>query len=331
MSTNQLRAATTAAKEPKSFQELIEVMKPEIGRALPKHLNADRMVRIALTEYRKNPKIGECDLRTTFGAIITLSQLGLEPGVMGQSWLVPYGKQCQGIPGWQGHVDLVSRTGRATPWTGAVYAGDFFEYELGDRPFVKHKPDESGRLQPLDALTHVYAVGRVNGAEWPVIEVWSIAKIKAHRDRFNKVGNKHYSFQHLEMYARKIPLLQVLKYMPKSVELQRAMDLEDAANRGITIDMQEAKDGGWAPTPEPEDSGNEGAGNAGGHAGTDLAGYVAQFSDDKAIEQIKGCKEKANLEAVWSLIQMDYEKSKRQIPNSVHGAYTDRKAALEQM
>jgi recombination protein RecT len=32
----------------------------------------------------------------------------------------------------------------------------------------------------------------------------------------------------MEMYARKVVLLQVLKYMPKSVEVQRAVDVATA-------------------------------------------------------------------------------------------------------
>ena len=75
-------------------------------------------------------------------------------------------------------------------------------------------------------LRFVYAVGRVHGAEYPVVEVWPVGKVLAHRQRFNKVGERHYSYENLEMYARKVALLQVLKYMPKSVELQNAVSLE---------------------------------------------------------------------------------------------------------
>lgn len=203
--------------------------KSQLAAALPKHLNPDRMARIAMTEFSKSPALQKCSVNSIFGSIITLSQLGLEPGVDGQAYLVPYGNTCTAIPGWKGYVDLVSRAGRATVWTGAVFDGDFFEYELGDSPFLKHRPgDENDESK----LTHVYAIGRVKGAEFPVIEVWTIGKIIKHRDKYNKVGKKHYSFNNLEMYARKIPLMQVLKYMPKSVELQNAMEIDLAATEG---------------------------------------------------------------------------------------------------
>lgn len=208
--------------------------KNQLAAALPKHLNPDRMVRLALTAFSQNKALQACDPKTVFSSIIVLSQLGLEPGIDGQGYLVPYKGICTPIPGWKGYVDLVSRAGRATVWTGAVFDGDDFDYQLGDTPYLKHRPgDENDESK----LTHVYAIGRVKGAEFPVIEVWTVGKIIKHRDKYNKVGKGHYSFNNLEMYARKIPLLQVLKYMPKSVELQSAMEVDLAATQGKTSDF----------------------------------------------------------------------------------------------
>ena len=109
-----------------------------------------------------------------------------------------------------------SSAGRASIWTGAVFEGDEFDYALGDRPFVTHKP--GGEDDPKK-LTHVYCVGRIKGAEWPVIDVWTASKVEKHRDRYNRQGNKHYSYRNWEMYARKVVLLQVIKYMPASTEI----------------------------------------------------------------------------------------------------------------
>jgi recombination protein RecT len=139
-------------------------------------------------------------------------------------------------------ADLVFRAGRATVWTGAVYEGDEFEYGLGDSPYVKHRP----RDPASDRLLYVYAVGRVKDGDWPVVEVWPISKVIAHRDKYNKVGGRHYSFQHLEMYARKVALLQVIKYMPKSTEMQLALQLDQTAMNGPqNLTFTDAIDGTW--------------------------------------------------------------------------------------
>lgn len=266
--TETLKEKAGLTKKKPTFYELLEAMKPQIALALPRHLTPERMIRIALTCCRLNPRLLECTPESLIAAIMISSQLGLEPGVMGQSFLVPFrhGKDrdkkdifvCQLIPGWLGILDLVNRSGKATAWTGAVYAGDEFDWSLGDKPYLKHKPsgDES-------KLTHVYAVARPVSSQWPILEVWTIEKIWKHRDRVNKVGADHYSYNWPEQYARKIPLLQTLKYVPKSIELQAALSLDTAAEGGgqaLTIkDVPSIVEGTGAfsepeslPEPKPE-------------------------------------------------------------------------------
>ncbi|WP_374419367.1 recombinase RecT [Chromobacterium sp.] len=212
-----------------SLMAFFEKNKGQLALALPKHLNPDRMIRLALTAFSQNRQLQSADPRSIFASVVIASQMGLEIGVSGQGFLAPYKGKAQFIPGWQGLVDLVSRSGRATVWTGAVFAGDEFDFELGDSPYIKHRP--CGEDDP-DAMSHVYAVGRVNGSNWPVIEVWPIRRVWKHRDKHNKVGKAHYSYENLEMYARKIPLLQVIKYMPKSIELTNALNAEHAYENG---------------------------------------------------------------------------------------------------
>lgn len=243
--------ATATAEDAKNGQltvgglsKFMDKLKPQLALALPKHMNADRMTRLALTAFSKNPTLQKCDPTSIAASVVTSAQLGLEIEVNGQGFLVPYFDNrknkyvAQFIPGWKGLVDLVNRAGRSSVWTGAVYEGDAFDYSLGDSPFVKHKPSEEieDPKHPR-ALTHVYAIGRVNGSSWPVIEVWPIAKVWRHRDKFNKQGDKHYSFRNAEMYAKKIPLLQVLKYMPSSIELTNAVHLTEAADAGNFVNM----------------------------------------------------------------------------------------------
>jgi recombination protein RecT len=241
----EFKSAAVAKKAPVGFPEMLKSYLPEIQRALPKHLSGDRMARIVLTAFRRSPKLAECDPRSVFACVIQASQLGLEPDMLGRSYLIPYGKECTFVPGWKGLVDLVNRAGQATVWTGAVFEGDKFEYQLGDAPFVKHQPGEE---DDPDKLTHVYAIGRVKGAEFPNIEVWSIGKVMKHLKRYNKVGNRHYAFSNLEMYARKVCLLQVLKYMPCSADMVAAMSLNDAAETGDqNLSVNDAINGTWVP------------------------------------------------------------------------------------
>lgn len=213
----------------KEFSNFMDKMKGQMALALPKHMTADRMARLALTAFSTTPALQQCSPHSIAASIMTASTLGLEPGVNGQGYLIPYKGTCTFVPGWKGLVDIANRSGRVSVWTGAVFEGDEFDYALGDNPFVKHRPADE---DDPSKLTHVYAIGKVNGSTCPVIEVWTINKVKKHRDKYNKVGNKHYSFRDFEMYARKVPLLQVLKYMPASIELNNAVAAANAAEQG---------------------------------------------------------------------------------------------------
>lgn len=234
MSTD-IRTQTTASPIA-AFSKTLDRMKAQIALALPKHMSADRMARLALTAFSTNKALQACKTDSILASLMTATQLGLEPGINGQGYLIPYKDTCTFVPGWRGLVDLVSRSGRATVWTGAVFDGDKFDYQFGDEPFCRHKPGDSE-----GNFTHVYAIGRVKDAEMPVIEVWSRNKVKKHLDTYNKVGGRHYanaSESNFEMYARKVALLQVLKYMPSSIELSNAIAVSNAAEagQGVVID-----------------------------------------------------------------------------------------------
>lgn len=241
----------TAGKSPKNFPAMLNAWLPEIRRALPKHLNADRMARIALTAFRRTPKLANCDPRSVFAAVIQASQLGLEPDTLGRSYLIPYGQECQFVPGWKGLVDLMNRSGQGSVYTGVIFKDQAYKFIDGSKRELIIE-NETELVDPSD-ITHAYAIGHIKGGMFPVIELWRMAKVLKHRDRYNKVGAKHYSFGNAEMYARKVVLLQVLKYMPCSPELVTAMALNDAAEMGAQkIDLKEAIEGSWEPVPEVE-------------------------------------------------------------------------------
>ena len=76
MTTNLAELKQAApAKKPATFPQMLAAWKGEIAHALPQHLNADRMARIALTEFRKNPKLGDCEPQSVFAAVLMASQL----------------------------------------------------------------------------------------------------------------------------------------------------------------------------------------------------------------------------------------------------------------
>ncbi len=86
MSINALKAAATGNQvahhneKPTTLAGLLAdpKIKAQMALALPKHMTADRLARIATTEIRKVPKLASCDQASFLGAIMQCAQLGLE-------------------------------------------------------------------------------------------------------------------------------------------------------------------------------------------------------------------------------------------------------------
>lgn len=236
-----------------SFPALLKQHSAEIARALPRHLTPDRMTRIALTEFRKNPKLGECNPLSVFAAVIMASQLGLEPGVMGQCYLIPYKTECQLIPGYQGLLDLVRRSGKVRRIEAqVVYERDRFTYKTGLSVTLDHEPLLDGdRGEPRLA----YAVAEFADGGYHV-EIMSRAQIESIRDRSNntqtarRFGKKTPWDTDADEMWRKTVLRRLCKFLPKSVELATAMALDESAGKGAQgLTVRDVTAGEWTPPP----------------------------------------------------------------------------------
>jgi recombination protein RecT len=229
--TNNGALATPADKVRQKIG-LLEKRKEMLGSGASGSIVIDREIRAASVMMMNSRDLQDA----TPDSFYTAVSIAINSGIglcNGRGYLVAYRGKCSFVPGWKGLVDLVARTGRASVWTGVVYQGDLFEWELGDAPFLKHKP--LGDSDNWQHATHVYAIGRVKDQDYPIITVWTINKVMKHLKTFNKVGDRHYALKdsnNAEMYARKVVLLQTIKYLPSSQDLENAVNAETAAETG---------------------------------------------------------------------------------------------------
>lgn len=218
----------------KSVSGLLEQMKGEIARCLPKHLTPERMARIAMTELRKTPKLQECDPMSFIAAIMQASQLGLEPGILGSCYLIPFnnnqtGKvECTFMPGYRGFLDLARRSGQIKSLVArAVYEYDEFSYEFGLKEDLTHKPYMGARGE----LVAVYAVAilKDGGHQFDVM----------YRDEVDAIRNKSKSknngpwVTHYDEMAKKTVLRKLFKWLPCSVEMQKTVALDELQEAGM--------------------------------------------------------------------------------------------------
>lgn len=215
------------AKRQNTLRGLIEQQKNEIARALPRHLDPDRLARIATTVVRQTPKLAECNPQSFLGALMTCAQLGLEPGPLGHAYLVPYGKEVTFIPGYRGLVELSRRSGQVQSVQARVVRdGDEFDYSFGLEPKLDHKPRGS-----KGDVTHAYAVIRLKdgGVDFDVMDV---DEIEAVRRRSKAADNGPWVTDYAEM-AKKTVLRRLLKTAPMSVEYQQAVVNDGAVRTDI--------------------------------------------------------------------------------------------------
>lgn len=218
--------------------DYLDKRKDLLGAGLPSHMVVEREIRTATVMLMQSRDLQLAKPESFYLAVSIAVNSGIGLG-NGKGYLIPYKGNVSYVPGWKGLVDLVTRTGRASVWTGVVHKGDHFDYRLGDSPFLEHRPGDSEDHQDI---THYYAIGRVKGSDWPHIVVWSVGKVIKHLNQFNKVGGKHYALKddnNMEMYSRKVVLLQVLKYMPQSQDLENAINAELAHETGRAAKMED--------------------------------------------------------------------------------------------
>lgn len=250
MSTSDQLAAAVGApsapvakpktKAPVIIQQVLsEHFKNQLALAVPKHLSADRMARIAATEVRKTPALLNTTPASFLGAVMQSAQLGLEPGsALGQAYLVPYGNQCQLILGYRGMIDLARRSGQVLSLSAfAVREGDDFSYQLGLHPDIHHVPScDADRVNKR--IIFVYAVANLRGGGYQ-FEVMSRAEVEAVKA---KAKSKNIWNNYFEEMAKKTVIRRLFKYLPVSIEALQVANVDAKREAGEEIKPEDVID-----------------------------------------------------------------------------------------
>ena len=229
----------------KSVAALINSNFKAMKSVLPKHMTAERMARIALIEVRRNPRLAQSDPATLIGAILVASQLGLEPGIQGSGYLIPYynsNRKCYEVQfqiGYRGMMDLARRSGGVGMITAeVVHAADDFTYRLGTDPTISHVPAMGDR----GPITHFYSVAKLIPSGHVQFRVMTLAEVEKVRDLHSKAKrDKEGGFSpwrdHFEEMGLKTLIRRNCKYLPVSPELQKAVSLDEMADAGIAQNL----------------------------------------------------------------------------------------------
>ena len=218
----------------RDMRDLIQANWPRMAAVLPKHIDPERMMQLAISTMNKNPKLLNCTAESVLGCLMTASSLGLEPNDvngLGQAYIVPYGNTATYISGYRGLYKLALNSGEIQSITvEAVFDGDEFEYRMGDDAHITHVPDLNAE-HSYENLVCVYCITRLkNGGIQRT--VMPKAEIEKRRNVSKAKSSGPWKDWPVEM-AKKTVIRAAAKTWPLSAEKSRAVDIASAADEQV--------------------------------------------------------------------------------------------------
>lgn len=242
--------AVAEQRQPLTIRDLLEKAKPKLAEVLPKHLSADRLVRVTIACINRTPDLMACTQQSLLNSVMQAAQLGVEPtGVLGSAYLVPFNvkikgkdgakdrweKQAQLIVGYRGLIDLARRSGQIESIEAhIVHENDRFSCHYGLDPRLDHEPCWSGDPGQVKC---VYAVAKLKDGG-KQIEVMTKTQIDSIMRGSQSKGEWGPWKDHYEEMARKTAVRRIAKYLPLTPELVDALGIEDEAERLAAQDVE---------------------------------------------------------------------------------------------
>jgi recombination protein RecT len=255
-------APARQADPAKTILDLLTRSKQQIQLALPKHLDADRMLRVAFTAIRLNKDLLRCDALSLVKCVIQAAGVGLSlDPLLGQAYMVPFNNSKTGIAeatlilGYKGLVTLARRSGEvASVQAHVVYEADEFSYSYGTNEHLTHVP-AALPIEKRGSVTHAWALARFKDGTQQ-IEIMNIYELEAIRLRSKAKDRGPWVTDRPEMY-RKCPIRRLAKMLPLSPEVQRSVaqeelqELDIDTSQMIDVDADTPVDALPAPEAAP--------------------------------------------------------------------------------
>jgi recombination protein RecT len=221
------------------FRAELPRMATEFKAALPSHITVEKFTRVIQTAVAGNPDLLKMDRRALWKACVQAAQDGL----------LPDGKQGAIVPRWNAKARCLEpawqpmaagirvkarNSGEIGTWDiEVVHANDDFDYELGDDPFIRHKP----KLANRGDLVAAYSICTLKSGE-KTRNVMGIDEIRQIRDEYSESWKAYKAGR-----VKTTPWLTAEGEMSKKTILHRhaksipmSTDLEAIVHRAGTFD-----------------------------------------------------------------------------------------------
>ena len=236
----------------RSWEEQFRSQLPQFVMALGNQKSADWFLRVAITEVKRN-QLDKCEPYTLLACFMLCAQLRLDPQ-LGEAYIIPRRNtrkngeivwEAQLQVGYQGYKELFYRHPLAKElYAEIVCENDKFEVELGTERKLVHIPNLKNRGNPI----YYYAVAKLTTGAVDFAFL-SQEEAKKHMQRYASTSDAWK--KHFEEMALKTAVKKVLKLMPKSTELAKAMYADETIRYAINVKSPDELEA--SPVIYPED------------------------------------------------------------------------------
>lgn len=244
-----------ATQNLKTLGDLIKNRSQAIKNVAAEHIKPERLTKLVIGTVTRTPALQKCTPETVFRSLMQCAELGLEPGsALGEAYLVPFGNECQLIPGYRGLISLAFRSGHIKSITAkTVHEGDLFTYREGLNPVLDHEP-AVGVEREAGNMTHAYCVIQLMSGG-VIYDVMTKKEVERIRKISKASGSGPWTQHYLEM-ARKTVVRRTIKYAPMSVQMAKVIALDDHVSGAVPDKGQaDAYDVEWNDLPIDEETG----------------------------------------------------------------------------
>nr|DAU24793.1 MAG TPA: RecT protein [Caudoviricetes sp.] len=193
-----------------------------------------------------NPQLRNAEPMSIIGAAMVAATMQLQViPTLGQCYIIPYGKKAQFRVGYLGLLQLCQRSGQFKKILAApVHEGEYVSGDEFDEEYVFDKKQKKSDK----VIGYMAKFELLNG--FTKVAYWDIDKVKAHATKFSqafKAGFNSPWKSDFDAMAQKTVLKSILKFAPKSIEMQNAVTFDQSVVNTNTSDVQDLDIDAFAP------------------------------------------------------------------------------------
>lgn len=193
-----------------------------------------------------NPQLRNAEPMSIIGAAMVAATMQLQViPTLGQCYIIPYGKKAQFQVGYLGLLQLCQRSGQFKKILAApVHEGEYVSGDEFDEEYVFDKKQKKSDK----VIGYMAKFELLNG--FTKVAYWDIDKVKAHATKFSQAFRAGFNSpwkSDFDAMAQKTVLKSILKFAPKSIEMQNAVTFDQSVVNTNTSDVQDLDIDAFAP------------------------------------------------------------------------------------